>query len=123
MKLLIQRVSHASVEVKSETLGTIGQGILAFVGIEKHDTPELLFKMANRLLAYRVFPDAEGKMNLSLKETYGELLVISQFTLAADTRKGLRPSFSSAAVPEQAQALFDQFVNYLKKVQIGRAHV
>lgn len=115
MKALIQRVSHASVVVEGETLGAIERGILVFVGIEKHDTPETLSRMANKILSYRVFPDAEGKMNLSTKDINGGVLVISQFTLAANTQKGLRPSFSSAAAPDTAQTRYNEFVQILRK--------
>lgn len=114
MKVLIQRVREASVTVNQQCVGQIDQGILALVGIEKHDSPEILEKMCRKLLAYRIFSDSDGKMNLSVSDIHGGLLAISQFTLAADTRKGLRPGFSSAAPPEQAQQLFDQFLAMLR---------
>lgn len=124
MKALIQRVSHASVVVEGDTLGAIQTGILAFIGIEKHDKEDTLTRMADKLLAYRIFPDSEEKMNLSLRDINGGLLVISQFTLAADTRKGLRPSFSSAAPPAQADNLFARFLDILRQkyhvVESGR---
>lgn len=124
MKTLIQRVSHASVVVEGDTLGAIQTGILAFVGIEKHDTEDTLNRMADKLLAYRIFPDNDNKMNLSLRDINGGLLVISQFTLAADTRKGLRPSFSSAAPPVEAERLFARFLDKLRQdyhtVESGR---
>jgi D-tyrosyl-tRNA(Tyr) deacylase len=96
---LLQRVSEADVVVEGRTVGQIGRGLLALVGIEKHDDEATAKRLLERILTYRVFPDAEGKMNLSLTDIGGDLLLVPQFTLAADTRKGTRPSFSSAAVP------------------------
>lgn len=113
MRVLIQRVRSASVVVAGRQIGAIEQGLLAFVGIEKTDTPEQLRAMAAKLLAYRVFADGEGKMNLSLTDIQGGLLVISQFTLVADTQKGLRPSFSSAAPPLLAAQRYEEFVQLL----------
>ena len=110
MIALIQRVTHARVEVANEIVGEIGPGLLALVAVEPADTDADILHMAERLLAYRVFSDAEGKMNLSLAGTGGGLLLVSQFTLAADTRKGLRPSFTTAAPPELAQRYFDALV-------------
>ena len=115
MKILIQRVSGASVVVDGETVGAIDAGLLALVGIEPEDDETLMARMADKLLAYRVFSDQNGKMNCSLQEVGGGLLVISQFTLAASTRKGLRPSFSTAAPPAQARSRFEQFVKMLKE--------
>ena len=114
MKALIQRVSHASVKVDDTTVGSIREGILLFVGFEPGDTPATLERMAVKVLAYRLFPDPEGKMNLSVSDTGGGVLVVSQFTLAADTKKGLRPSFSSAAPPDKARELYEQFTARLK---------
>ena len=110
MKTLIQRVRGARVEVAGEVVGAIDQGLLALVGIEPQDSPESVAKLLHKLLNYRVFGDAEGKMNLSLSDVGGGLLLVSQFTLAADTRSGLRPSFSSAAPPAQGEALFELLV-------------
>ena len=110
MKLLIQRVRGARVEVQGEIVGAIDQGLLALVGIEPQDDAQTLAKGLQRLLSYRVFADAAGKMNLSLKDVNGGLLLVSQFTLAADTSSGLRPSFSTAAPPAQGLALFEQLV-------------
>jgi len=107
---LIQRVSEASVKVDGHSVGQIGRGLLVLVGIEKHDDEATAKRLLERILGYRVFPDAEGKMNLSLTDIGGELLLVPQFTLAADTHKGTRPSFSSAAAPEQGAALFEYFV-------------
>jgi D-tyrosyl-tRNA(Tyr) deacylase len=110
MKLLIQRVRGARVEVEGEIVGAIDQGLLALVGIEPQDDAASIAKGLKRMLAYRVFSDAEGKMNLSLTDVNGGLLLVSQFTLAADTSSGLRPSFSTAAPPAQGLALFEQLV-------------
>lgn len=107
MKALIQRVSAARVEVAGEVLGAIDRGLLALVGVEPRDDAASVARLLHKLLNYRVFGDENGKMNLSLKDVGGGLLLVSQFTLAADTRSGLRPSFSSAAAPTQGQALFD----------------
>ena len=107
---LIQRVSEASVAVEGNIVGQIGRGLLVLVGVEKLDDEASARRLLERLLGYRVFPDALGKMNLSLSDIAGELLLVPQFTLAADTHKGTRPSFSSAASPELWAALFDYFV-------------
>ncbi|MDM9651257.1 D-aminoacyl-tRNA deacylase [Pseudomonas wenzhouensis] len=110
MKLLIQRVSGARVEVEGEVVGSIDQGLLALVGIEPQDDQTSLTRALHKLLSYRVFSDEAGKMNRSLTDVQGGLLLVSQFTLAADTKSGMRPSFSSAAPPAQGQALFDGLV-------------
>lgn len=110
MKTLIQRVRSARVEVAGEVVGVIDQGLLALVGIEPQDTPASVEKALHKLLNYRVFSDAAGKMNLSLSEVAGGLLLVSQFTLAADTKSGLRPSFTSAAPPALGAELFDLLV-------------
>ncbi len=102
MIALIQRVSEASVTVDDQIVGAIGPGLLALVAVQPDDTEARLQRMAERLLGYRVFADAAGKMNLALSEVGGGLLLVSQFTLAADTRKGMRPSFTSAADPAKA---------------------
>ena len=115
MKLLIQRVSHASVAVDSQTIGSIQQGLLLFIGIEKHDDETLLKRMAEKALAYRIFNDSDGKMNLSVKDVQGGILAISQFTLAAQTKKGLRPGFSGAAPPADAEKLYLQFTELLRQ--------
>lgn len=115
MKVLIQRVKHANVTVDDHTIGAIDRGLLLFVGIEKHDNSQILERMADKVLSYRIFPDSAGKMNLSVRDVHGGVLAISQFTLAADTRKGLRPSFSSAAPPDMAKDLFHQYVEMLQQ--------
>jgi D-aminoacyl-tRNA deacylase len=111
---LIQRVSRASVVVRNGTAGTvvgeIGAGILALIGVERHDDPACAERLLARVLGYRIFADEAGRMNLSLAETGGGLLLVPQFTLAADTHKGTRPGFSSAAAPETARALFGQLL-------------
>ncbi|WP_394375397.1 D-aminoacyl-tRNA deacylase [Stutzerimonas frequens] len=107
MKGLIQRVRQARVEVAGEIVGAIDQGLLVLLGVEREDDQARADKLLHKLLNYRVFSDEQGKMNRSLKDIGGGLLLVSQFTLAADTRSGLRPSFSSAAPPGQGEALYD----------------
>ena len=109
MKGLLQRVSQARVEVAGEVAGAIDQGLLVLVGVEPQDDKASADRLLHKLLNYRVFADSEGRMNCSVQDVQGGLLLVSQFTLAADTRKGLRPGFSTAAPPQQAEALF----NYL----------
>ena len=104
---LLQRVSEASVRVEDEIVGRIGRGLLVLVGVEKGDDEAKADRLLERLLGYRVFPDEQDRMNLSLRDIHGGLLLVSQFTLAADTRKGARPSFSSAAAPDEGRRLFD----------------
>lgn len=111
---LIQRVKNASVSVENEVVGEIQQGILLLLGIQKTDTEDTANKLIDKLLAYRIFADADNKMNCNLQQVDGGILVVSQFTLAADTKKGLRPNFSSAAPPAQAQALYRYFVTQLR---------
>jgi D-tyrosyl-tRNA(Tyr) deacylase len=111
MKALIQRVKSAKVEVVGEVTGQIDQGILIFLGVEKTDTQELADKLLQKILKYRIFADAEGKMNLNVKQVAGSLLVVSQFTLVADTQKGTRPGFSKGASPQLGEELYDYFVN------------
>lgn len=124
MQLLLQRVSYAQVKVNEQCIGKIDRGLLVFIGLEKDDTLDNLNRLAKKLLAYRVFPDHESKMNLSVRDIDGSVLAVSQFTLAANTKKGLRPSFSSAASPNQAQKLYDDFIHILKnthpRVETGR---
>lgn len=109
MKALIQRVKHASVEVDGETTGQIDHGILVLLGVEKTDTPALADKLLQKILKYRIFNDAEGKMNLNVNQVEGALLVVSQFTLVADTQKGTRPGFSKGAAPQLGETLYDYF--------------
>ena len=121
MKGLLQRVSAARVDVAGETVGAIDLGLLVLVGVEPQDSQASADKLLHKLLNYRVFSDAEGKMNLSLGAVGGGLLLVSQFTLAADTRSGLRPSFSSAAPPALGEELFDYLVQQarLKHPQVA----
>ena len=105
MKCLLQRVVQASVAVDQRVVGEIQRGLLVFVGVEPGDTEEVVLRMAKRLLSYRLFSDEAGKMNLNVQQAGGAILLVSQFTLAADTNSGNRPSFSTAAPPEQASRL------------------
>jgi len=106
MIALIQRVSEAEVRVGSERVAAIGRGVLALIGVQRGDSAEAGARLLERVLSYRVFPDAAGRMNVSLREVGGGLLLVPQFTLAADTGKGTRAGFSTAAAPEEAQQLF-----------------
>jgi D-tyrosyl-tRNA(Tyr) deacylase len=110
MIALLQRVTEAHVDVDGERVGAIGPGLLVLVAVVPGDGEAQVARMAERLLGYRVFEDAEGRMNRSLAETGGGLLLVSQFTLAADTRKGMRPSFTPAAPPAEAEVWFDRLV-------------
>ena len=124
MKCLLQRVTQASVTVAGEVVGEIDHGLLVLVGVEPEDAEQTVTRMAERLLRYRVFSDAEGKMNLNVAQVQGSILLVSQFTLAADTTSGNRPGFSTAAPPEQASNLCDQLADALRKgdvrVETGR---
>ncbi len=110
MRVVIQRVSRAQVRVEGKTAGEIGKGLLVLLGVGQGDTPKEADILLDKLLNLRIFEDPQGKMNLSLLEVGGELMVISQFTLYADCRKGRRPSFTDAAPPEAAKKLYDYFV-------------
>jgi D-tyrosyl-tRNA(Tyr) deacylase len=125
MLTLIQRVTQASVTVDGETTGAIGPGLLALVAVEPDDGEAQFTRMAERLLGYRVFADEDGKMNRSLADTGGGLLLVSQFTLAADTRTGMRPSFTTAAPPAEAERGYNRLVDicrqkHLPGVETGR---
>ena len=115
MLALIQRVTQASVVVAGEVTGAIGKGLLVFLGVERDDSAADAERLLKKVLAYRVFTDAEGKMNLSVTDVKGGVLVVSQFTLAADTTKGLRPSFSSAKPPAEAEQLYELFLTEARK--------
>jgi D-tyrosyl-tRNA(Tyr) deacylase len=115
MICLIQRVRSSQLHIEGALHAEIGQGLLALVGIEKEDTEVTLARMLDKLYAYRVFSDSEGKMNLSVKDIDGGVLLVSQFTLAADTQKGLRPGFSSAMPPALAQSLFETMVGLARQ--------
>lgn len=124
MKGLIQRVQHASVEVDGQCIGSIGPGLLLLLGVERSDTEENADKLLHKVLNYRIFADTDGKMNESLIQQRKELLVVSQFTLVADTRKGLRPGFSQGATPSEGERLYEYFLtqsqNRLTRVSAGR---
>lgn len=107
MRALLQRVSRADVRVEGNVVGDIDQGLLVFLGVQKGDTQEAANRLFDKIFHYRVFGDDQGKMNLSVNDIKGGLLIVSQFTLAAETRKGLRPGFSSAAEPSMAEALYE----------------
>jgi D-tyrosyl-tRNA(Tyr) deacylase len=124
MRAVIQRVKEARVEVEGEVAGRIGEGILLFLGIRKDDTQDDIKYLVEKVLGLRMFDDDAGKMNLSITDVGGEILVVSQFTLYGDCRKGRRPSFDEAASPDMAERLYDIFVEEVKKrginVQTGR---
>jgi len=116
VRALIQRVARAKVEVDQQCIGEIDKGLLVFIGVEKGDRAEDADRLLKKLLAYRVFADADEKMNLSVTDVEGGLLLVSQFTLAANTQKGLRPSFSSAAPPAEGEELYNYFVEQAKRL-------
>lgn len=118
MKALIQRVKHASVTINNELYSKIGFGLLVFLGVEKGDTVENAKLLADKLSKLRIFEDENEKMNLSIKDVKGEMLVVSQFTLAGDCKKGTRPSFDKAAPPDIAKKLYEDFVELIKTYDI-----
>ncbi len=124
MRAVIQRVRHAEVVVEGQTVGKIGVGFLVLLGIGKNDTEEAARHIAGKIAGLRVFSDAEGKFNLALDDVDGSVLLVSQFTLYADTRKGRRPSFVDAAPPEHAEALVERCAHYMRRsgiqVETGR---
>ena len=115
MRLVIQRVLHAEVQVDGNTIGKIGKGLLVFVGAGQDDTTEIADKYLRKLLGLRIFEDENGKTNLSLKDVDGELLIVSQFTLYANCKKGNRPSFIEAGEPHMAEALYEYMIEEAKK--------
>lgn len=121
MRACIQRVSRARVVVDSETVGEIGRGLLVLLGIAGTDTDSELIWLADKIVGLRIFEDDAGKMNCSLSEVEGQILVVSQFTLYGDCRKGRRPSFTSAAAPEMAEAMYEKFVTHLVEQGISTA--
>lgn len=115
MRAVVQRVTRAKVSVDSETVGEIGKGLVVLLGVAVDDTPRDADYLAEKIVALRICDDDEGKMNLSVKETDGSLLIVSQFTLYGDVRRGLRPSWSDAAAPEIAEPLYELFVHSAKR--------
>ena len=115
MKLIVQRVNHASVAVEGKVVGKIGKGFLVFVGVGQEDTKVIADKFLKKLLGLRIFQDTEGKTNLSLADVRGELLIISQFTLYANCKKGNRPSFIEAGSPDKANELYEYMIKEAKK--------
>ncbi|MEO0004542.1 MAG: D-aminoacyl-tRNA deacylase [candidate division WOR-3 bacterium] len=124
MRALLQRVSHARVVVGGETIGEIGSGLLIFLGIGKQDSESTCRQLASKVCRLRIYDDEQGKMNRSLLDVGGEALVVSQFTLYADTEQGLRPSFSNACEPARAESLYERFISELRylgvPVQTGK---
>lgn len=124
MKALIQRVTQAKVEVAGDVVGQINDGMLVLIGIDAHDTRASVEVLADRILKYRLFSDDQGRMNLSVQQTKGGVLLVSQFTLSANTQKGLRPGFSTAATPDVGRILFDHVVERINaqhdSVQTGQ---
>lgn len=121
MRAVIQRVKEAQVEVKDKTIGKIGPGLLVFLAVHPLDTEEKACALAQKIVNLRIMADQAGKMNLSVKDTKGEILVVSQFTLYADTRKGNRPGFTGSAIPEIAIPLYEYFVTYIKEQGVSVA--
>lgn len=119
MRAVIQRTSGASVAVGDRVVGSVGRGLVVLLGVARGDDAAGAERLAGKICQYRIFPDEEGKMNLSVRHIEGELLVISQFTLCADTRKGRRPGFDAAAPPEEALALYEHFVACARRLGLG----
>ncbi|MBN2319767.1 MAG: D-tyrosyl-tRNA(Tyr) deacylase [Acidobacteria bacterium] len=119
MRAVLQRVRHAEVAVGGTAVASIGNGILALVAVSREDTDKDLHWMARKILELRIFNDREGKLNLSLQDTAGELLVVSQFTLYGDCRKGRRPSYSEAASPAEAEKMYEKFVEIVRRIVPG----
>lgn len=115
MIALIQRVTQASVTVDKQIIGQINHGLLILLGVEQGDDQQKATRLCEKVLGYRIFSDSEGKMNLNVQQAKGEVLVVSQFTLAADTQKGMRPSFTKGAKPDEANKLYQFFVEQCKK--------
>lgn len=122
MKVLIQRVKKASVTIDKQLYSSIDKGILALVGIEKGDTLEIVEKYAKKVVNLRIFPDENDKMNRSIVDIGGEMLIVSQFTLCGDCKKGTRPSFDNSAPPDIANTLYEAFINEVQKLNIKTQH-
>ena len=118
MKIILQRVTRASVVIKEERIAAISKGLLVLFGVEKHDDEEKVMFLAEKTLNLRIFPDGKGKMNLSCMDICGEILVVSQFTLAGDCSKGRRPGFDNAAPPDVAQLLYQKFVEQISQSKL-----
>ena len=118
MKIILQRVTRASIVIKGERIAAISKGLLVLFGVEKHDDEEKVIFLAEKTLNLRVFPDGKGKMNLSCIDICGEILVVSQFTLAGDRSRGRRPGFDNAAPPDVAQLLYQKFVQQISKSRL-----
>lgn len=121
MKVLIQRVQRASVDIAKKTFSSISKGLLVFIGVEKGDSEEQVDKLAKKVVNLRIFPDENGKMNRSLIDIQGEMLVVSQFTLCGDCKKGTRPSFDNSAPPNIANELYEKFIESIKAYEIKTA--
>lgn len=121
MKALIQRVTEASVSIEGQVFSKIEQGLVVLLGVEKGDDSAAVDKLLHKVSHYRIFSDTDGKMNLDVQQIAGSLLVVSQFTLAADTSKGLRPGFSTAAKPDLAESLYEEFISKAKVKNISVA--
>lgn len=119
MRAVLQRVRHAEVVVDGAAVARIGNGILALVAVSRQDTDKDLHWMARKIVELRIFNDSEGKLNLSLQDTGGELLIVSQFTLYGDCRKGRRPSYSDAASPAEAERMYEEFVEIVRRIMPG----
>lgn len=115
MRIVVQRVKSSSVEVEGKITGSVNKGLLLLVGIHEDDTPEQMQWMCDKVLKLRIFEDEEGKMNRSVQDIEGEILVVSQFTLYGDARKGTRPSFIDAARPDKAEPMYEEMIAYLKE--------
>ena len=118
MRAVIQRTSESSVSVAGRVVGSIGRGLVVLLGVARGDDAARAEKLAEKICHYRIFPDEQDKMNLSVKDIEGELLVVSQFTLCADTRKGRRPGFDAAAPPDEAEALYEHFVACARRLGV-----